>query len=66
MTKDRQHDLERDEHDDRDLEGLGALAAGLLHQEVVDAADGLELAADALLPAAEVEPRRGDLEARAR
>ena len=39
---------------------LDALAAGLLDQQVVDAAHGLELAADAPLPLAEVEPRRGD------
>ena len=58
----RQRDLERDQHDDRDLERLHALAAGLLNQEVVHVADRLELAADALLPAAEVKPRARDLE----
>ena len=57
-----QHDFKCDQQDDGDFECFHPLAAGLLDEEVVDVADGLELAADALLPAAEVEPGTGDLE----
>ncbi len=60
--KQRQCDLKRDQQDDRDLECFHALTAGLLNEEVVHVADGLELAADVLLPVAKVEPRAGDLE----
>ena len=62
MSPERQHDLQGDQDHDGDLQGLHALAAGLLDQQVVDVAHGLELAADRLLPAAEVEPGRGQVE----
>src|SRR5262249_50033746 len=57
-----QHDREGDQHRGGDRQALHRLDARLLDEQVVDVADGLELAADALLPAAEVEPGRGEVE----
>src|SRR5690242_477007 len=48
MTHQREEDLQRDQDDDDDLERLHPRLAGLLDEEVVDVADGLELAADRL------------------
>ena len=62
VPENRQGDLERDQDDDGDLERLHAIGAGLLDQEVVDVADCLELAADALLPVAQVKSAAGDFE----
>src|SRR3954462_5525603 len=62
MADQRQHDLQGDEDDDDDLQGLHPSAAGLLDEEVVDVADGVELAADRLLPLVKVEAGGGDPE----
>ena len=62
MPEDRQSDLERDQNDDGDLERLHAIGACLVDQKVIDVADGLQLAADALLPVAQVKSPARDVE----
>ena len=57
-----EHDLQRDQHDDDDLQRLHPVPARLLDEQVVDVADGVELAADRLLPLAEVEAGGGEVE----
>ncbi len=66
VAEERQRDFECDQQNHRDLEGLHSLAARLVHQEIINIADRLELTADTLLPATKVKPRAGHLEYRAR
>ena len=57
-----QRNFKRDQQYNGDFERFHPLPTGLLDEEVIHVADGLQLAADALLPAAEVEPGTCDLE----
>ena len=47
--------IQGNQHHHGDLQGFHAMTAGLLDQQVVNVAHGLQLAANRLLPAAQVE-----------
>jgi len=57
-----QYDLKRDQDDDDHLQRLHPPAGGLLNQQIINVAHSVELAADRLLPLAEVEAGRGEVE----
>ena len=62
MAKQREQDLQRDQNDHDQLQRFHPLSARLVDEQVVDIADHVEFAADALLPLGEVEPAPGQVE----
>ena len=60
MPEDRQGDFERDQDHDGDLKRLHAVRACLVDEQIINVAYGLQLAADAVLPVAQVKSAAGD------